>query len=78
MKKQKPKLQPTDPATRWHPAARAIGESVRFSFLRCIRQEMECTGAEAQRIFETAVERGVIVHTGMAGLLRDVPKYRMK
>ncbi len=78
MKTKKPKLPPTDPATAWHHSACAIGESVRFSFLRCIRQEMECTGPEAQRIFETAVERGVIVHTGMAGLLRDVPKYKMK
>lgn len=72
------KLSTPDPATRWHPAARAIGESVRFSFLRCIKQEMECTGPEALKIFETAVKSGVIVHTGMAGLLRDVPKYKMK
>lgn len=75
---KKPKLQPTDPATRWHPAARKIGESVRFSFLCCIKQEMECTALEAETIFKTAVERGVIVHTGMAGFAKDVPKYKMK
>lgn len=74
----KQKTQPPDHATAWHYSARAIGESVRFSFLRCIKQEMGCDVHEAQKIFETAVERGVIIHTGMAGLLRDVPKYRMK
>ena len=73
----KKKLPTHDPATAWHPSARAEGESVRFSFLRCIKQEMKCDIHEAQRIFETAVERGDIVHTGMAGLLKDVPKYRM-
>lgn len=78
MKTKKPKTQPPDPATRWHPAAREIGESVRFSFLRCIKQEMECTGAEAETIFESAVERGVIVFTGMAGFAKDVPKYKMR
>lgn len=29
-------------------------------------------------IFKTAVERGVIIHTGMAGFAKDVPKYKMK
>lgn len=75
---KKPKTQPPDPATVWHPSASAIGESVLISFLRCIKQEMKCDIHEAQRIFETAVERGDIIFTGMAGLLRDVPKYRMK
>ena len=74
---KKPKTPPSDPATAWHHAARAIGESVRISFLHCIKQEMKCDIHEAQRIFETAVERGVIIFTGMAGLLKDVPKYRM-
>ena len=74
---KKPKTPPSDPATAWHPAARAIGESVRFSFLRCIKQEMKCEDREAEKIFQAAVERGDIVHTGMAGLLKDVPKYRM-
>ena len=75
---KKPKTQPSDPATTWYLPARAIGESVRFSFLRCIKHDMKCEDREAQRIFETAVERGVIIFTGMAGLLRDVPKYRMR
>jgi hypothetical protein len=75
---KKQKTPPPDPATVWHPAARAIGESVRFSFLRCIKQEMKCEDREAEKIFKTAVERGVIVQTGMAGLLKDVPKYKMK
>lgn len=75
---KKPKTPPPDPATAWHPAARAIGESVRFSFLRCIKQEMKCEDREAEKIFQTAVERGDIIFTGMAGLLKDVPKYRMK
>lgn len=75
---KKPKTQPPDPATAWHHSARAIGESVRFSFLRCIKQEMGCDVHEAQKIFETAVERGIIIFTGMAGLLRDVSKYKMK
>lgn len=75
---KKPKTPPSDPATAWHHAARAIGESVRFSFLRCIKQEMKCEDREAESIFKTAVERGVIIFTGMAGLLKDVPKYRMK
>ena len=75
---KKLKTPPHDPATAWHPAARVIGESVRFSFLRCIKQEMKCDIHEAQRIFETAVECGDIIFTGMAGLLGDVPKYRMK
>lgn len=74
----KKKTQPPDPAPDWHLPARAIGESVRFSFLRCIKQEMKCEDREAEMIFKTAVERGIIVHTGMAGLLRDVPKYKMK
>lgn len=72
------KKLPQKPATAWHHSARAIGESVRFSFLRCIKQEMKCEDREAEMIFKTAVERGIIVHTGMAGLLRDVPKYKMK
>ncbi len=75
---KKPKTQPPDPATAWHPAARAIGESVRFSFLRCIKQEMKCSDQEAEHTFKTAVERGDIIFTGMAGLLLDVPKYKMK
>lgn len=75
---KKPKTPPPDPATAWHPAARAIGESVRFSFLRCIKQEMKCDVHEAQRVFEAAVERGDIIFTGMAGFFKDVPKYKMK
>ena len=39
---------------------------------------MKCEDREAESIFETAVERGDIIFTGMAGLLKDVPKYRMK
>ena len=74
----KKKLPTHDPADAWHPSARAIGESVRFSFLRCIKQEMKCEDREAEKIFQTAVERGVIIFTGMAGLLKDVPKYKMK
>lgn len=75
---KKPKTQPPDPADAWHLSARAIGESVRFSFLRCIKQEMKCEDREAESIFKTAVERGDIIFTGMAGLLKDVPKYKMK
>lgn len=75
---KKPKTLPPDPATAWHRSARKVGESVRFSFLRCIKQEMKCEDREAETIFKTAVERGVIVHTGMAGFAKDVPKYRMK
>lgn len=75
---KKPKTPPPDPVTAWHHAARAIGESVRFSFLRCIKQEMGCDVHEAQIIFESAVESGIIIFTGMAGLLRDVPKYQIK
>jgi hypothetical protein len=74
---KKRKTPTPDPATAWRHAARAVGESVRFSFLRCIKQEIKCDIHEAQRIFETAVERGDIIFTGMAGLLKDVPKYRM-
>ncbi len=74
----KKKLPTRDPSDAWHHAARKIGESVRFSFLRCIKQEMKCDVHEAQRVFETAVERGDIIFTGMAGLLKDVPKYKMK
>ena len=75
---KKMKSQPPDTATAWHHAARAIGESIRFSFVRCIKQQTECEDREAEKIFRAAVERGVIVKTGMAGLLKDVPKYRMK
>lgn len=74
----KKKLPTRDPSDAWHQAARKIGESVRFSFLRCIKQEMKCGDREAESILETAAERGDIVHTGMAGLLKDVPKYKMK
>ena len=77
MKAKKPKSPPHDPATAWHHAARAIGESVRFSFVRCIKQQTECEDREAESIFKTAVERGVIVQTGMAGFLKNVPIYRM-
>ena len=75
---KKRKTPPPDPATAWHHAARKIGESVRFSFLRCIKREMKCSDQEAEHTFKTAVERGDIIFTGMAGLLGDVPKYRMK
>jgi len=75
---KKPKYPPPDPATAWHHAARKIGESVRFSFLRCIKQETKCSDQEAEQTFKTAVERGDIIFTGMAGLLKDVPKYKMK
>jgi len=74
----KKKLPTRDPSDAWHPAARAIGESVRFSFLRCIKQEMKVGDREAESIFGTAVDRGDIIFTGMAGFLKDVPKYRMK
>jgi len=74
---KKPKPQPIDPATAWHHAARKLGESVRFSFVCFIKWKTGCTMEDAEIIFESAVERGVIVHTGMAGLLRDVPKYKM-
>ena len=75
---KKQKTPPPDPATAWHHAARKIGESVRFSFLRCIKQEMKVGDREAESIFGTAVDRGDIIFTGMAGFLKDVPKYRMK
>lgn len=74
---KKPKTQP-DPATAWHHAARDMGECVRFSFVCCIKWKTGCTMEEAEIIFESAVKSGVIVKTGMAGLLRDVPKYKMK
>ena len=74
----KKKLPTNNPADAWHHAARKIGESVRFSFLRCIKQEMKCDFLKAESIFKDAVKNGDIVHTGMAGLLKDVPKYKMK
>ena len=74
----KKKLPTNNPSDAWHHAARKIGESVRFSFLRCIKQEMKCGDREAESIFGTAVDRGDIIFTGMAGFLKDVPKYKMK
>lgn len=70
--------KPQKPSDAWHRAARKIGESVRFSFLRCIMKEMKVGDREAEQTFKTAVERGDIIFTGMAGLLKDVPKYKMK
>mgnify|MGYP003512034826 CR=1 FL=1 len=70
--------KPQKPSDAWHHAARKIGESVRFSFLRCIMKEMKCDVHEAQRVFETALESGDIIFTGMAGFFKDVPKYKMK
>lgn len=78
MKAKSTKKQAGKHSDAWHHAARKIGESVRFSFLRCIKQEMKCEDREAEMIFKTAVERGVIIHTGMAGFAKDVPKYKMK
>lgn len=72
------KKLPQKPADAWHHDARKIGENVRFSFLRCIKQETKCSDHEAEQTFKTAVERGDIIFTGMAGLLKDVPKYKMK
>lgn len=71
------KKQPA-PANAWHQPARKIGESVRFSFVCCIKKRMGCTAKEAETVFELAVQGGIIVHTGMSGLLQDVSKYRMK
>lgn len=73
MKKQPKSTPPPD----WHPAARKIGESVRFSFLSCIKREMDCNLQDAEAIFKSSVERGDIVLVGMAGILRDVPKYKL-
>lgn len=78
MKAMKPAKKSGKKADAWHHAARKTGESVRFSFLCCIKQEMKCDVHEAQTIFESAVKGGVIVHTGMAGFLLDVPKYKIK
>ena len=78
MKAMKPAKKSGKKADAWHHAARKTGESVRFSFVCCIKRQMECTIQEAETVFETAVKNGVIIHTGMAGFLRDVPKYRMK
>ena len=36
--KKRTKNAEIPPATAWHPAARKLGEAVRFSFLRCIKQ----------------------------------------
>lgn len=78
MKAKSTKKQAGKHSDAWHHAARKTGESVRFSFLRCIKRQMECTIQEAETIFESAVQSGVIVHTGMAGFLLDVPKYKIK
>lgn len=78
MKAKKRVQKSESDATAWHPAARKLGEAVRFSFLCCIKQGVKCTALEAETIFESAVKSGVIVHAGMAGFFRDVPKYRMK
>lgn len=75
---KKLKTQPPDATTAWHSAARKLGEAVRFSFLRCIKQATECTMQEAETIFQAAVDGGVIIQTGMAGIVPTVPKYRMK
>ena len=74
----KKKLPTRDPSDAWHQAVRKIGENVRFSFLRCIKQETKCSDQEAEQTFKTAVERGDIIFTGMAGFFKDVPKYKMK
>lgn len=78
MKAKKGAQKPEADANAWHPAARKLGEAFRFSFLRCIKQGVECTMPEAETIFQAAVDGGVIIQTGMAGIVPTVPKYRMK
>lgn len=70
---KKPK-QPSPPPD-FLPACRKLDKAVRFSFLRTIKNVLECTMPESETLFEAAVKSGAIVQDG-TNLAGDVKFYK--
>lgn len=88
MKKQKPKKSPAQIAkeqaekaaaktAEWQRECRRLGIAARVSFIRAIKNAMECEPEQARAIFEQAVNAGEIEFV-MLNSAGDVGFYRMK
>jgi len=63
-------------ASEWQRLSQKQGVSVRFTFLRIIKQVTGCGDSVALQVFEKALQEKIIIQTGVSGGEPGVPIYK--